>query len=56
MNEIEDPDEICLNCFKKISSANHKCPFCGKVWWKNDCVCREIEDTNKREGTDSKAD
>lgn len=44
MNDVQDPDEICLHCGSLIDSNYRICPFCGQVWY----VEEENEETKKR--------
>ena len=36
MNDVQDPDEICLHCGSLIDSNYRICPFCGRVWYVED--------------------
>lgn len=44
MNDVQDPDEICLHCGSLIDSNYRICPFCGQVWYLED----ENEETKER--------
>ena len=44
MNDVQDPDEICLHCGSLIDSNYRICPFCGRVWY----VEEENEHTRDR--------
>ena len=39
-----DPEEICVNCYKKVYAYKRRCPWCGKIWWKRE----EAEDDGIR--------
>lgn len=33
MNDVQDPDEMCMHCGSLIDSNYRICPFCGRVWY-----------------------